>query len=318
MLLAPAPEKTLDQDVPPPGKALFRFSLVVTTLVLMTMKIGAMVTSTNSGMAFLTWPDADGYYLWPWGTELPGALEHGHRLLGALLGITAIALCVWVYRVDVRRSVRRGSVAFLVMIIIQGLLGGYRVLLDEWFPMLLPLVHGTFAQVVLCVGAYLAFALSPSWMSTSVEDTAQVRILRRLSALTLVSLFLQVLFGAWVRHTDHHYSFLVHIGFAAVVSLLMLITIGYSMGKFSRVPGFNRMNRIGLVVLGAQLLLGFVTLFIRVPKTEANTASMERAIVQTSHAMLGACLFVLATLIWARAHRNLQPRDERLAAQSRA
>ena len=55
--------------------------------------VGGLVTTYDAGMAVPDWPNTYGYnlFLYPWQTWLSGPwdlfIEHGHRLLGALVGM---------------------------------------------------------------------------------------------------------------------------------------------------------------------------------------------------------------------------------------
>ncbi|NIV49260.1 MAG: cytochrome oxidase biogenesis protein CtaA, partial [Gammaproteobacteria bacterium] len=50
--------------------------------------------------------------------------EHAHRLFGALVGLTTLILSVFLARTESRPWVRRLGWIALVMVIVQGLLGG--------------------------------------------------------------------------------------------------------------------------------------------------------------------------------------------------
>jgi len=116
--------------------------------------IGGLVTTWDAGMAVPDWPNTYGYnlflypvYDWffgPWDLFV----EHGHRLLASLAGLVVIALVGVAWRVDPRRWFRWLTVAALLLIIAQGILGGFRVTWDE----------RTLAKIHGCVGP-LFFAL---------------------------------------------------------------------------------------------------------------------------------------------------------------
>ncbi|MCB9887974.1 MAG: COX15/CtaA family protein [Planctomycetes bacterium] len=295
-------------DLPPEGKWLYRNAVTLVVVIFLTMKIGAMVTSTDSGMAFRTWPDANGYYLWPKDSTAAMAFEHSHRLLGALAGLVGLLLTGTVLYRDPRRPVRRLAIGMLGLIVVQGILGGYRVLLNDHFPVLFPVLHGMMAQVVLCTAAVLAFTVSTAWVCRSIENGTHVRTLRRMATGSLGMVFLQVLVGVWFRHSNSQAALWIHVSFATVVSLTLLITVSYGLGKFRTVPGFARTNRICLGVLLVQLLLGFVTLMVRRDKGTTDTETLGRAVVQSLHVLLGATLFLIATILLVRSYRNLVPR----------
>ena len=66
-------------------------------------------------------------------------MEHGHRLIGATVGMISIGLVAVVWRSDSRRWLHWFSVAVLAMVVFQGILGGMRVLFDE---RTLAMLHG--------------------------------------------------------------------------------------------------------------------------------------------------------------------------------
>ncbi len=74
-------------------------------------------------------------FLYPYKTWLLGPfdlfIEHGHRLLGAVVGIVAIAIVVVAYLREPRRWVWLLAVGLLVAVIAQGVLGGMRVVLGD-------------------------------------------------------------------------------------------------------------------------------------------------------------------------------------------
>ncbi len=134
--------------------------------------VGGLVTTYDAGMAVPDWPSTYGYnmFLYPWQTWIAGPwdllIEHGHRLLGASVGLIAIALVVTVWRCEDRRWVKWLSVACLGLVIVQGLLGGQRVLLDD---RRIAQVHGIVGPFFfsLCV---IMTAVTSRWWRTVNKD----------------------------------------------------------------------------------------------------------------------------------------------------
>lgn len=61
--------------------------------------VGAAVTTTGSGMAFSDWPLSSGSLNPPgWLSFTPQRLEHGHRIIAALVGLLVLAMFVWQWR----------------------------------------------------------------------------------------------------------------------------------------------------------------------------------------------------------------------------
>jgi hypothetical protein len=128
-----------DSSVYSPGRHGMALTLVVATLAL--IFIGGLVTSTHSGLSVPDWPLSFGRLMPP---MVGGILfEHGHRLVATGVGILTI-LTVVVFRGDPRGWVRRASWAALVLVVVQGVLGGLTVLYK--LPKPISIAHGTMAQ----------------------------------------------------------------------------------------------------------------------------------------------------------------------------
>ena len=306
--IAAPSQSRVSPDLPPEGTLLPRSAVLVVILTFVLILAGALVTSTNSGMAFGTWPDADGEYLWPNNPTLSGVLEHSHRLIGAALGLAAILLVVLVGLRDKRKYAFVAALVLLGMITIQGLLGGYRVLLNDQFPVLYPTLHGFFAQVVFATTGLVALLLSPVWAIRAIDDRGPIQTMRRMAVMSLVLVCLQAFLGVVVRHSNNTAALWAHVGLALIVALVLLITNSYCMGRFGGVPGFTRLSRIGMVVLGGQVLLGFVAFMLRRPKELSDARELNNAFLVSSHVVIGGLLLLITTLLVARSFRNLVPR----------
>lgn len=143
----------------PPSRTPFAVALLSLGALFCLLYAGALTTSIQAGMVFRDWPLSNGS-LNPDGWLYNAAMraEHSHRLLGALVGLCAIGLAVAVWRLDGRRWLVRLALWALALVVIQGLLGGLRVLLDST---LYAMVHGTFAQAVLACFFVIAAATAP-------------------------------------------------------------------------------------------------------------------------------------------------------------
>jgi cytochrome c oxidase assembly protein subunit 15 len=165
--------------------------------------VGGLVTTYDAGMAVPDWPSTYGYnlLLYPWQSWLAAPwdlfIEHGHRLLGALAGLLCLALVAVAYFSDGRRWLRGAAIGALALVILQGVLGGARVLLDA---RLVALLHG-------CVGplffAYLAALTVMTARSATKADVAMDATGRRLVSapwMMTALAYLQIVLGAMVRH----------------------------------------------------------------------------------------------------------------------
>ena len=128
---------------PWPQRLAWMLAAVVFGLICM----GGAVTTYDAGMAVPDWPTTNSYWFYPvkaWLAFWDVFLEHGHRLLGQAAGLLAIALAVTIWRSDDRRWMRWVAVAILVGVIVQGSLGGLRVLDNN---RVLARVHGCIAPL---------------------------------------------------------------------------------------------------------------------------------------------------------------------------
>ena len=100
---------------------------VVVTAVFLLLIAGALVTSTDSGLAVPDWPLAYGKLMPP---MVGGILyEHGHRMIAALVSFfVGVQAGILLFR-EPRKSVKRLGVLAFAAILGQAVLGGLTVLL---------------------------------------------------------------------------------------------------------------------------------------------------------------------------------------------
>lgn len=175
------------------------------TLLLIFM--GGLVTSHGAGMSVPDWPNSYGYnmFTFPPSMWIGGIFyEHTHRLMGTVVGMLSIALVVIAFKVESRRWVQWLAVGILVAVIVQGVLGGLRVVLVE---LGLAVIHGCVAQACLCLMALMSIATSRWWlggvgfqpMSDVVEHGLKARVTYLAIACGVV-IYLQLIIGALMRH----------------------------------------------------------------------------------------------------------------------
>jgi cytochrome c oxidase assembly protein subunit 15 len=171
--------------------------LVAVTLVL--LSFGALVTTYEAAMAVPDWPGTYGHnmFLFPLAEWLGGPwdlfLEHGHRLLGATVGLISLALAVAVWRSPVEPRVRWLTLAAVVLVLVQGGLGGARVLLDDT----------TVAKVHACTGPlFFAVAVALAALTQWPASEAVPRVAMGLATAFPVAAYAQLVAGAQLRHLD--------------------------------------------------------------------------------------------------------------------
>lgn len=194
--------------------ALHRFALLTAAATFPLIFMGGLVTSHGAGMSVPDWPNTYGYnmFTFPPSKWVGGIFyEHTHRLMGAVVGMLAIALTIWAWKTEPRRWVRWLAIGVLGAVIFQGVLGGLRVVMVE---LDLAIVHACFAQAFFCLTALMAVVTSKWWLAqggtgfqpvhpapyglkSRVTSTARVT---RLSIAALVVIYLQLVVGALMRH----------------------------------------------------------------------------------------------------------------------
>jgi len=140
--------------------------------------VGGLVTTYDAGMAVPDWPGTYGYnlLLYPVETWIAGPwdlfIEHGHRLLGVVAGMLNIALVLAVFRWDRRVWMRYFSLGALAAVILQGCLGGFRVLLDD---RQLAMLHGCAGPAFFAVCVALCVVTSRTWRESAAGGAASER-----------------------------------------------------------------------------------------------------------------------------------------------
>ena len=192
------------------GRMPHRVALLLAAIVFPLIWLGGLVTTYDAGMAVPDWPGTYGYnmFLYPIETWLFGPfdllVEHGHRLLASLAGSVAIGL-VWVTRrVESRAWVKRFAVGLLLLVILQGALGGFRVLFDA---RVIAKIHGCVGPAVFTAVVAFCVVTSRWWLQAAFREnrSGQSAIgvgLGRWAGAMLTLCFAQLVLGALIRHVS--------------------------------------------------------------------------------------------------------------------
>jgi cytochrome c oxidase assembly protein subunit 15 len=164
--------------------------------------MGGLVTTYGAGMAVPDWPQTYGYWFYyplrSWLATRDIFLEHSHRMIGTVVGLLTIALAWALWRRDRRRWVRWWGLVALAGVCAQGLLGGLRVRMNE---IVLADIHGCFAPLFFALTTALVAITSAAWQSpVPARPHPAARGLQRLSLALTVLAYLQIVFGAQLRH----------------------------------------------------------------------------------------------------------------------
>jgi heme a synthase len=275
--------------------------------------IGGLVTSLGVGLAVPDWPTTFGYnmFLYPWSKMIGGIFyEHSHRLVASSVGLITIALAwsFWFY--EKRQWLRWLGVAALALVIIQGVLGGLRVVLLQ---QTLAIIHGCFAQAFFALTVSLALFSSAEWRAASRDKPiADGGRLRRLATITTALIYGQIVFGAVLRHTGERID--AHLLFAALVALHVVLLLLRTVRFHADNAKLLRPACFLAALLLVQLMLGAASYFSKftVIFTWANATIVW---VTTIHLITGALMLVTSLVFTLRVYRHAASASESLRAQ---
>jgi cytochrome c oxidase assembly protein subunit 15 len=264
-------------------------------------------------MAFLDWPLSNGSVNPPgWLTEIDKFAEHSHRLAATGLGIFCISIAIWHARFETRLRVRQLAYLLLGLVILQGGLGGLRVLLDRlniggegnFKAVSFAIAHALNAQLTISVLALLSLLHSKTWQQAAASASPRTQSIGRIA---LIFVFSVILMGAVMR--QNHFTIWVSHGtvtdlfIPAGEGLGWWINLAHRTGALIAGLGVisfaasgqtptRRWLPLGLL-LGLQIGLGILS--IQLPLNPH---------VRTVHLVVGAALFSTLCAQVALAHRR--------------
>jgi cytochrome c oxidase assembly protein subunit 15 len=181
---------------------LHRYAKLVSAATVLLIVAGGLVTSTGSGLAVPDWPTSYGWnmFTFPMKHMVGGIFyEHGHRLIASGVGFLTIILAAWIWKAEPRRWMRNLGFTALAAVCVQGLLGGITVL---WFlPTAVSTAHAGLAQIFFCLTIAISLFTSRGWLEPQTRPVDD-RVLRAVAAATTALIYVQVIVGATMRHSD--------------------------------------------------------------------------------------------------------------------
>lgn len=280
----------------------YRFALLTTVCTLPLLFVGGLVTSLGVGLAVPDWPTTFGYnmFLYPWSQMIGGIFyEHSHRLLGSAVGLLTILFTITLWIVERRPWMRWLGLIALLAVIVQGVVGGLRVVLVE---NLLALIHGGFAQAFFAFLAALTLLASAEWQNRqpqkTVPDAASVQ---RLSVITTVAIYVQIILGAVVRHTGGGAE--VHIVGAVLVAGIVFWLVDWIVQSYAGHISLTRSALLLRRLLLFQLGLG---VFAYLGKYTPSGAFFSPYVVllATAHVVIGALMLATSVRLTLRSYRD--------------
>jgi heme A synthase len=277
--------------------------------------LGSFVTTLRFGMADPDWPTAPWHLLLVRATDqlpLDFLVEHTHRAAGYLIGYFAVVLAVVVWFDAHSRALRWFGTAALLGVVIQGLLGGFRVKLDELFGANLAAIHGFFAQMVFSLLVGVAVLSAPRRAEVVLSGDYARRCRRAAVVLSALAL-LQVAFGVLVRHTHTGVAQRLHAltAFAVVAAVAWLVKTAFEDSAGRRVLSRTALILVALVFV--QVALGveaWISLYGGQPLPEAEPVTPSQLVLRTAHLLVGAGVLATAVAAVLQTYRAAAPRAE--------
>ncbi|MBC24297.1 MAG: hypothetical protein CMJ32_10330 [Phycisphaerae bacterium] len=304
------------------------FAIVASSTVFLLLITGGLVTGLEAGLAVPDWPNSFGHnmLLYPL-SEMTGGIyyEHAHRLYGMLVGLTVLVMTVLMFACERRRWIGWLTAVVLLMVCLQGLMGGLRVTgtltLSQDATQLSPstilaIIHGVFGQVVFCMLVLIAAFTSRTWLEGSRRTIPGAVSDTWVSALLVLVLLVQLVLGACYRHLHGHsdgtegllYPAWALYGHAMNATLVLIVGAVCGLKCWSNhreIPIVRRTGASILILIGIQLLLGVGALIVVLLRRDAEIPIYE-VIVTTVHQATGALLLAMAVLLLAWNGRLLE------------
>lgn len=204
------------------NRFLFYYGSFLTSLTLLLIFAGGLVTSHEAGLAVPDWPLSYGQLMPP----MVGNVfwEHGHRMIAGIVGILTLIFALCVQKLESRRSLKKLAWICVGAVIAQALLGGLTVLL--MLPDAVSIVHACLAQTFFCLLITLTYFLSPLYQLDRVINDFAKRA-KKLAFMTTGFIFLQLILGAAIRHSP--FTVIPHV----VVAFLVLLHIFLLAGRLT-------------------------------------------------------------------------------------
>lgn len=302
-----------DSPVSLPNPFLKWLCLSALVWAVLVLQAGGFTTSIRAGMAFLDWPLSNGSLNPPgWLIEIDKFAEHSHRLAATGLGLFCVAIAWTHRRWEKRPLIRQAAYLLLGLIILQGLLGGLRVLLDQlniggdgnFKAVSFAIGHAVNAQLTIAVLAVVAMSHTKLWQNSTNQSTrfeivsGWISLILLLSVILMGAVMRQNHFTLWATQPTTYQLFIpngiglpqvinsLHRGGALLAGILVIV-----FALSGQRPAYRWLPL--LILLTLQITLGILS--IQLPLNPH---------VRTIHLVIGAALFSTLCAQVALLHRR--------------
>lgn len=292
----------------PTGAATHLLARLVVWAALPLILFGGSVTSLDAGMAIDGWLMVDSsqgerlLWLYPiedWFHNLGQFVEHSHRMTGSLVGLLAIGAVLAANAQGASSLARWMTGLALIAVCVQGAIGGFRVLENSSE---LAFMHGALGHAVFACLVAAAVVTSPRWSSAERVASDEALELKGLATRTCVVVYLMIVSGAFLRHTNDPVGLAAHLMLllgvlASVVALFRKLTGFTAEGDGTHLATCGRRLR---GILLAQVALGVLAMAAVYIWYGPSATGVHDSILPTLHVLGGALLLgqCLSSRLW--------------------
>lgn len=286
------------------GLNLFAIFLACLTVVLLIA--GALVTTRDAGDSVPDWPLSFGRWLIHSDYFVANVrYEYTHRVIAGLVGAGTFGLAIWAWMTDRRKWFKRLALAAFAGVVLQAVIGGVRVLFPTYKPFI-AIPHAFIAQSFFAVIVSIAVFTSKGWFTHGQgREEAGSPGLRRLTAVTVAVILVQLVLGAGFRHQA--FGIIPHIAGAAGVTVMV---VWVCVAVFKRHVDNDYLRRPALtlmVLLTVQVILGVSAYLARLASVTEPQPVEPMITLTVAHVVVGALTLVTAVVLMLRSYRVLAP-----------
>jgi heme o synthase len=292
-----------------------RLAVVTIAANFVLIAVGGLVRATDSGLGCPDWPRCFGQLVPP--AEFHAWIEHSHRLVASVVMVLVALLVVAAFRTRQPPAVRRASIAALVMVLAQAIIGAFVV----WWKLEAESVTLHLATALALVALLIFIAFRSRWPARprAGRDRRLVRLVAAGAGLT----YLQMPVGSTVTGYDAGLAYplqvlwpdlgpsvariqLAHRTLAVVVGLLVVAT-WLAARRSSRALGRAGLPAHPTVTRLAGYAAGLVA--IQIGLGLANVANRLSALTVVPHLAVGSLLWGTMFALLLHADRFAGPAE---------
>ncbi len=290
-------------------------AIITAVVSMLPIIMGALTTTKEAGMAFPDWPTSDGQgmFSYPWlkllddirtnNESVNKFLEHGHRLAGTLVGFVSIILMVLTWLKGSNKTLLKLGTFVFLAVCVQGLLGGFRVELNDRG---LAMLHGLFAALYFSLVCVTATVSSKNWSQwQQCETDRPAKAARNASLAYLLFLLVQYSLGGIIRHPIDGMKAPVyeHIGFGVLALIAVHVVLVFVVK--SKINWLRSAMRGLIILTSIQVVLGIVTYVMKFGMGSMTVVegSTGQVLSRTSHMVVGVLLIASASVLTVRSFR---------------